>query len=100
MAFKLIESAQTRWRMVNTPHLVALVRAGVPFTNGKQVERSDQSNTEPNAAEHAYPQVLTIPPLQTWDRQRLIEYRRGCWASRSAHLRSPGPHRRTPAVHP
>lgn len=74
--FKLIESAQTRWRMVNTPHLVALVRAGVPFTNGKQVERSDQSNTEPNAAEHAYPQVLTIPPLQTWDRQRLIEYRR------------------------
>jgi len=50
MAFKLIESAQARWRMVNAPHLVALVRAGVPFTNGKQVERSDQSNTEPNAA--------------------------------------------------
>src|SRR5674476_782585 len=50
MAFKLIESAQARWRMGNAPHLVALVRAGVPFTNGKQVERSDQSNTEPNAA--------------------------------------------------
>ena len=28
MAFKLIESAQRRWRMVNAPHLVALVRAG------------------------------------------------------------------------
>ena len=28
MAFKLIESAQTRWRAVNAPHLVALVRAG------------------------------------------------------------------------
>ena len=28
MAFKLIESAQHRWRAVNAPHLVALVRAG------------------------------------------------------------------------
>ena len=28
MAFKLIEAAQARWRAVNAPHLVALVRAG------------------------------------------------------------------------
>jgi hypothetical protein len=28
MAVKLIESAQARWRAVNAPHLVALVRAG------------------------------------------------------------------------
>jgi putative transposase len=28
MAFKLIGSAQTRWRASNAPHLVALVRAG------------------------------------------------------------------------
>ena len=28
MAFKLIKSAQTRWRAVNAPRLVALVRAG------------------------------------------------------------------------
>ena len=28
MAFKLIEAAQDRWRAVNAPHLVALVRAG------------------------------------------------------------------------
>jgi hypothetical protein len=35
MAFKLIESAQRRWRMVNAPHLVALVRAGATFVNGK-----------------------------------------------------------------
>jgi hypothetical protein len=28
MAFKLIESAQARWRTVNAPHLVALVRTG------------------------------------------------------------------------
>src|SRR5215217_632190 len=34
MAFKLIESAQNRWRAVNAPHLVALVRAGGTFVNG------------------------------------------------------------------
>jgi transposase-like protein len=39
MAFKLIESAQDRWRCVNAPHLVALVRAGATFTGGKLVER-------------------------------------------------------------
>lgn len=50
MAFKLIESAQARWRAVNAPHLVALVRAGVAFKNGKQVERPDQPNTQSNAA--------------------------------------------------
>ena|SRR5215210_657964 len=38
MAFKLIESAQARWRMVNAPHLVALVRAGATFINGQLVE--------------------------------------------------------------
>jgi hypothetical protein len=39
MAFKLIESAQDHWRMVNAPHLVALVRAGATFINGQLVER-------------------------------------------------------------
>src|SRR5699024_2671324 len=39
MAFKLIESAQTRWRAVNAPHLVALVRAGAIFEKGRLVER-------------------------------------------------------------
>jgi transposase-like protein len=42
MAFKLIESAQDRWRAVNAPHLVALVRAGATFINGKLVERPDE----------------------------------------------------------
>ncbi|HYJ57564.1 MAG TPA: transposase, partial [Mycobacterium sp.] len=42
MAFKLIEAAQSRWRAVNAPHLVALVRAGVKFENGKLVERPDE----------------------------------------------------------
>jgi Transposase, Mutator family len=49
MAFKLIESAQARWRCVNAPHLVALVRAGATFVNGKLVERPGES-TQPEAA--------------------------------------------------
>jgi hypothetical protein len=49
MAFKLIESAQDRWRCVNAPHLVALVRAGATFTNGKLIERPGEK-TEPEAA--------------------------------------------------
>jgi transposase-like protein len=42
MAFKLIESAQARWRAVNAPHLVALVRAGARFERGRLVERDEQ----------------------------------------------------------
>jgi transposase-like protein len=38
MAFKLIESAQQRWRAVNGPHLVALVRAGAVFRKGVLIE--------------------------------------------------------------
>ena len=44
MAFKLMESAQARWRAVNAPHLVALVRAG--FKNGKLVERDDEDDRD------------------------------------------------------
>ena len=50
MAFKLIEAAQTRWRAVNAPHLVALVRAGARFENGKLVERPDESGGDQQAA--------------------------------------------------
>ncbi len=49
MAFKLIEAAQNRWRAVNAPHLVALVRAGATFVNGKLVERPDET-PQPEAA--------------------------------------------------
>jgi hypothetical protein len=49
MAFKLIESAQDRWRAVNAPHLVALVRAGATFTGGKLAERPDDQS-QPDAA--------------------------------------------------
>jgi putative transposase len=41
MAFKLLQSAQERWRAVNGPHLVALVRAGARFDKGVMVERPD-----------------------------------------------------------
>jgi len=37
LAFKLVLCAQDRWRRVNAPHLVAMVRAGVEFKKGKQV---------------------------------------------------------------
>ena len=53
MAYKLIESAQRRWRSVSAPHLVALVRAGAAFVNGKLVERSEDSS--PAAAEDQVP---------------------------------------------
>jgi len=49
MAFKLIESAQARWRAVNAPQLVALVRAGATFVNGKHVERPEDQDS-PTAA--------------------------------------------------
>jgi hypothetical protein len=39
MAFKLIESAQARWRAVNAPYLLVLVRGGARFENGKLVDR-------------------------------------------------------------
>jgi transposase-like protein len=49
MAFKLIQSAQARWRAVNAPHLVALVRTGARFEGGKLVERPDE-HAPPTAA--------------------------------------------------
>jgi hypothetical protein len=45
MAYTLIESAQTRWRPVNAPQLVALVRAGVVFEKGVMAERSEADET-------------------------------------------------------
>lgn len=49
MAFKLIEAAQDRWRAVNAPDLIALVRAGATSAAGKLVERADD-NHQPDAA--------------------------------------------------
>ena len=50
MAFKLIESAQARWRAVNAPHLVALVRAGAVFEKGKLIERPDEPGGDQQVA--------------------------------------------------
>ena len=50
MAFKLIEAAQDRWRAVNAPHLVALVRAGAKFNKGILVERTLDEDTQPQVA--------------------------------------------------
>jgi hypothetical protein len=36
MAFKLLLGAETHWRKINAPHLVALVQAGVVFLDGQR----------------------------------------------------------------
>ena len=43
MAYKLLRMAQERWRRVDGPQLLPLVRAGVQFTDGVQVERKDKT---------------------------------------------------------
>jgi transposase-like protein len=35
-----LDMAQKRWRRVTAPHLVALVREGVPFNDGTQVRNA------------------------------------------------------------
>jgi transposase-like protein len=41
MAFKLLAMAQQRWRRLNGAHLLPLIRAGVRFVDGVQVERQE-----------------------------------------------------------
>ncbi|BBJ37289.1 IS256 family transposase [Streptomyces antimycoticus] len=41
MVFKLVETAQERWRAITGAHLVALVRAGSRFEDGTRVEREE-----------------------------------------------------------
>jgi putative transposase len=50
MAYKLIDAAQARWRAVNAPQLVVLVRAGAVFEKGKLIERPVDSSTTKEAA--------------------------------------------------
>ncbi len=44
MAYKLLDAAQARWRCVNAPHQVALVRAEATFVDGFIIEREDRRN--------------------------------------------------------
>jgi putative transposase len=53
MAFKLLEMAQLRWRRLNGAALLPLVRAGVLFKDGVQVERDDQTEVEQVAEDAA-----------------------------------------------
>ncbi len=39
MGFKLLEMTQKRWRRINGAHVIPLVRVGVRFTDGVEVER-------------------------------------------------------------
>ena len=50
MVFKLLEAAQGRWRAVNGPHLVALVRAGARVERPKLVERAEPDQQQQEAA--------------------------------------------------
>jgi transposase-like protein len=52
MAYKLIDAAQARWRAVNAPHLVALVRAGAVFHKGKLLQRPTNITPEPSTTNH------------------------------------------------
>jgi single-stranded DNA-specific DHH superfamily exonuclease len=42
MAFKLLTAAQDRWRKVNGPELVALVRVGATFDKGVLTENTNE----------------------------------------------------------
>jgi transposase-like protein len=42
MSYKLIIAAQDRWRAINGPHLVALVRAGATFKKGVLIENTNE----------------------------------------------------------
>jgi len=50
MAFKLLEMAQQRWRRLDGSHLLPLVRVGVKFVDGVQVERCNQEEDRKEAA--------------------------------------------------
>lgn len=50
MAFKLLMLAKERWRKLNGSHLLPLVRAGIPFVDGVQIERREDEENRKEAA--------------------------------------------------
>ncbi len=44
MAFKLLLMAQERWRRINAPWLMPLVRAGLVFRDGERAERQERAH--------------------------------------------------------
>lgn len=65
MAFKLIEAAQTRWRAVNAPHLVALVRNGTVFRKGKTPGATHRHHANAAGGIGRHRSRLTRPTNQT-----------------------------------
>jgi hypothetical protein len=68
MTFKLIESAQDRWRAVNAPHLVALVRAGALHLGYEAIPPPD----DPGPDHHRHHADPTAHPRTAC----------GCWPAR------------------
>ena len=81
MAVKLIESAQDRRRAASAPHLVALVRAGATFINGKLVERPGEdpqprpSRTGGSVSQVQGELVLDTPRILAYDYSPLHQRR-------------------------
>ena len=73
MAFKLIESVQQRWRAVNGPHLVALVRAGATFEKGMLIERPKSARSGSRRA--ISEGFLSGPPARPYPAERLVPRR-------------------------
>ena len=100
MAYKLIEAAQTRWRAVNAPHLVALVRNGAVFHKRKTPRTAHRHHTSRTRRitrnggrlKHPHPQVLTIsPPYDPGRSSRQTgELHCGRGAGRLTGMRDPG----------
>jgi putative transposase len=55
MAFKLLMMAEKRWRKVNSPHLVAVVQAGVKFPDGQTRILPDMPKSE---------ELLVVEPVE------------------------------------
>jgi hypothetical protein len=61
MAYRLIDAAQARWRAVNAPHLVALVRAGGPSTKANCLNAPSKSRppNPPNRRLPKHPKMFS-----------------------------------------
>lgn len=88
MVFKLVESAQARWRAITGAHLVALVRAGARFENGVLVERRDQAAcapTTPHRKSRPSPYV-SLPTFASSCRSPALKRR--FWSRRSSPIQT------------
>ena len=65
MVFKLIEAASERWRYIDSPHLVALVRTGVKSEKGVLVEWPDETEMKDAAM------IKQDTPFTTLDRSSI-----------------------------